>query len=144
MSAVVYIEAIRKRFLPEAKTDITEFRVDISPSRSGEACGAYSRFFLELVGRVWAYVYGLLAAKRTDIITPAELIDYPGQFASTTLVNWETGEPNARYLGLKLLHNNFGSGGKIIEPNAADEIMQPDPALQTPRDLSPRANARYC
>jgi hypothetical protein len=50
-------------------------------------------------------------------------------------------------LGLKLLHNNFGSGGKIIEPNAADEIMQPDPALQRPRDFSPvvaKTHEGYC
>jgi hypothetical protein len=40
-------------------------------------------------------------------------------------------------VGVKAAAQNFGSGGKIIEPNAADEIMQPDPALQRPRDFSP-------
>jgi hypothetical protein len=63
-------------------------------------------------------------------LPPAELIDYPGQFAGTTLVNWETGEQNARYWVIKLLHDNFGPGDKLTAPNKVDELTQPDPAVQ--------------
>jgi hypothetical protein len=133
LTAVGYIEAIRKRFLPEAKTDITELGSILVPAEAVNPADPIPASFWNLSGAVWAYLYGHyghLAAKGIDIITAAELIDYPGQFASTTLVNWETGEPNARYWVLKLLHDNFGPGDKIIEPNAADEIMRPDPAVQ--------------
>ena len=75
-------------------------------------------------------MYGHLAARGIDILTAAELIDYPGQFAGTTLVNWETGEPNARYWVVKLLHDNFGPGDRLIAPNKVDELRQPDPAVQ--------------
>lgn len=130
LTAVGYIEAIRKRFLPEAKIDITELGSILVPAEAVNPADPIPASFWNLSGAVWAYLYGHLAAKGIDIITAAELIDYPGQFASTTLVNWETGEPNARYWVLKLLHDNFGPGDKVIEPNAAAEIMRPDPAVQ--------------
>jgi hypothetical protein len=50
-----------------------------------------------------------------DVVGGAELIDYPGQFASTSLLNWETGQPNARYRVLKLLRENFSPGDKLVE-----------------------------
>jgi hypothetical protein len=37
--------------------------------------------------------------------------------AATTLVHWETGQPNARYWVLKLLRDNFGPGDKLVETN---------------------------
>jgi hypothetical protein len=49
------------------------------------------------------------------VVHESELIDYPGQFAGTTLVDWETGRPNARYWALKLIHENFASGDKLVE-----------------------------
>ena len=46
---------------------------------------------------------------------------------------------------LKLLRDNFGPGDKIIEPNAGDEIMRPDPAVQIYAQgfITPREYARY-
>jgi hypothetical protein len=31
------------------------------------------------------------------------------------MVDWNTGQPNARYWVLKLLHENFGPGDKLVE-----------------------------
>jgi hypothetical protein len=130
LTTVGYIEAIHKRLLPQAKTDITELGSILVPPESVDPHPPIADSFWSLSGAVWAYTYGHLAAKGIDIITAAELIDYPGQFAATTLVNWETGEPNARYWVTKLLHDNFGPGDKLIAPNKVDELMQPDPAVQ--------------
>jgi hypothetical protein len=33
------------------------------------------------------------------------------------MVDWNTGQPNARYWVLKLLHDNFGPGDKLVETN---------------------------
>jgi len=130
LTTVGYIEAFRKRFLPQAKTDITELGSILMPAEAADPHPPIPASYWSLSGSVWAYIYGHLAAKGIDILTAAELIDYPGQFAGTTLVNWETGEPNARYWVIKLLHDNFGPGDKLIPPNKVDEIMQPDPAVQ--------------
>ena len=54
-----------------------------------------------------------------DIAGGAELIDYPGFFAATTVVNWETGQPNARYWVLKLLRDNLGPGDKLVQTQLA-------------------------
>jgi hypothetical protein len=130
LTTVGYIEAFRKRFLPQAKTDITELGSILMPAEAVDPNPPIAASYWSLTGAVWAYIYGHLAAKGIDILTAAELIDYPGQFAGTTLVNWETGEPNARYWVIKMLHDNFGPGDKLIAPNKVDELMQPDPAVQ--------------
>jgi hypothetical protein len=97
-----------------------------------------------LSGAVWAYVYGHLAAKGIHIITVAELIDYPGSLPAQRLsIGKQVNPMPARVL--KLLRDNFGPGDKIIEPNAGDEIMRPDPAVQIYAQgfITPRAYARY-
>lgn len=33
------------------------------------------------------------------------------------MVDWETGQPNARYWVLKLIHENFGPGDKLMATN---------------------------
>jgi hypothetical protein len=58
-----------------------------------------------------------------DAVGGAELIDYPGQFAATTLVNWETGQPNARYWVLKLLRENFNPGDKLVATNLESQSL---------------------
>jgi hypothetical protein len=35
------------------------------------------------------------------------------------MMDWNTGEPNARYWALKLLRDNFGPGGKLVEARAS-------------------------
>lgn len=130
LTTVGYIEAIRKRLLPEAKTDINELGSILAPAEAVKPPQPIAASYWNLSGSVWAYLYGKLAAQGVDILTAAELIDYPGQFAGTTLVNWDTGEPNARYWVVKLLHDNFGPGDKLVAPNKVDEDMQPDPGVQ--------------
>ncbi len=63
-----------------------------------------------------------------DVVNEAELIDYPGQYAGTTLVGWKTGRPNARYWVLKLLRENFGPGDKLVET----QVSLPAPAAAGP------------
>jgi hypothetical protein len=71
--------------------------------------------YWNLSGAMWAYLYAHLARIGIDMAGGAELIDYPGQFASTTLLDWNTGQPNARYWVLKLLRDNFLPGDKLVE-----------------------------
>jgi hypothetical protein len=45
-------------------------------------------------------------------------------FAGTTIVDWNTGLPNARYWGMKLLRDNFGPGDYLIETKETpDEFL---------------------
>jgi len=45
----------------------------------------------------------------------SQLVGYPGQFPSVTMIDWKTGRPNARYWALKLLRENFGAGDKLVD-----------------------------
>jgi Glycosyl hydrolases family 39 len=130
LDVVEYIEAIRKKVLPNVRTDITELGSIVAPPKEVPLSKPFPSSYWGLSGAVWAYMYGNLAAKGIDVVTAAELIDYPGQYASTTLVNWETGQPNARYWVVKLLHDNFGPGDHIIQQTPAAEEVQPNPAIQ--------------
>jgi hypothetical protein len=35
------------------------------------------------------------------------------------MVDWNTGQPNARYWVLKLIHDNFGPGDKLVETTSS-------------------------
>ncbi|HUI40816.1 MAG TPA: glycosyl hydrolase family 39, partial [Terriglobia bacterium] len=49
-----------------------------------------------------------------DVAGESQLVGYPTQFPSVSMVDWKTGQPNARYWVLKLLHGNFGPGDQLV------------------------------
>jgi len=50
-----------------------------------------------------------------DVAGESQLVGFPTQYPSVSMVNWSDGRPNARFWVLKLLHDNFGPGDKIVE-----------------------------
>ena len=71
--------------------------------------------YWNLSGALYAYVYGELAKLGIEYDGESQLVGYPTQFPSVSLVDWITGQPNARYWVLKLIHDNFGPGDKQVE-----------------------------
>jgi hypothetical protein len=49
-----------------------------------------------------------------DVAGESQLVGYPTQFPSVSMVDWNTGNPNPRFRVLQLLHDNFGSGDKVV------------------------------
>lgn len=47
------------------------------------------------------------------------MLGYPTQFPSVTMLDWKTGEPNARYWVLKLLLENFRPGNRLALSKSA-------------------------
>jgi hypothetical protein len=78
-------------------------------------------------------LYAKLAARGVDVVSAAELINYPGQVAGANLVDWNTGKPNFRYRVVKLLADHFGPGDKLVE-SGADIPVPPDVQAPPPRD----------
>jgi hypothetical protein len=68
---------------------------------------------------LYAYVYGNLARLGIDAVGESALAQLPGFFPSVSMVDWKTGQPNARYWVLKLIHNHLGPGDKLVEANAS-------------------------
>jgi hypothetical protein len=53
-----------------------------------------------------------------DIAGESQLVGYPTQFPSVSMMDWKNGKPNARFQVLKLLKDNFGPGDRLVETNA--------------------------
>jgi hypothetical protein len=115
LTAVRYIESIRKRYSPHTRTYIDELGSMLPDPTAPKLAHPIPDSYWNLSGGMWAYIYGQLAQMGIDIAGGAELIDYPGMFAATAMVNWGTGQPNARYWVLKLLRDNFGPGDKLVD-----------------------------
>jgi len=69
--------------------------------------------YWNLSGAVFAYVYSELAKQGIEIVGESQLLGFPTQFPSVSMLDWNTGIPNARYHVLKLLKDNFAPGDKI-------------------------------
>jgi hypothetical protein len=70
--------------------------------------------YWNLSGALYAYLFAELADLGIEYAGESQLVGYPTQFPSVSMVNWDTGQPNARYWVLKLLHDNFGPGDKLM------------------------------
>jgi len=66
---------------------------------------------------MYAYIYLELSKIGIDAAGESQLVGYPTQFPSVSMMNWENGKPNSRYWVLKLLKENFGPGDKLVNTN---------------------------
>ena len=114
LDTVRYVESIRQRLSPETQTDIDELgSIAADDNRSGPIVIPNS--YWNLSGALYAYVYAELAKLGIEYAGESQLVGYPTQFPSVSMVDWVTGQPNARYWVLKLLHDNFGPGDKLMD-----------------------------
>ena len=67
-----------------------------------------------------------------DLIGMSQMVGYPTQFPSVSMMDWRTNQPNARYWTLKLIKDSFHSGDQLVETsvNSRDLSVQ---AFLTPR-----------
>jgi hypothetical protein len=115
LNTVRYIEEIRKRLSPQTKTDTDELGV-ILPTDNGAADKAPPpATYWNLAGSLYAYLFIQLSRLQIDIIGESQLIGYPTQFPSVSMMDWITNKPNARYWVLKLLKDSFHPGDKLVE-----------------------------
>ncbi|HLY58445.1 MAG TPA: hypothetical protein VKS60_22980 [Stellaceae bacterium] len=124
-----YIETLRRRFQPKALTDVVDIATMLPDPLAPKLAKPIPRSYWSLSGGIFAYLYGKLALMGIDVVGASELIDSPGIVAASTLVDWETGRPTARYWVLRLLRESFGPGDKLVLPPDYT-VLQPDPAPQ--------------
>jgi hypothetical protein len=120
LTAVRFINQIRDRLSPETKTDTDELGV-ILPNDNNQVADASGytpsipKGYWNAAGALYAYLYINLAKMGVDVIGESQLVGYPSQFPSVTMVDWVNSKPNARYWVLKLIKDNFHPGDKIVE-----------------------------
>ncbi|HKV79503.1 MAG TPA: hypothetical protein VJP02_15245 [Candidatus Sulfotelmatobacter sp.] len=119
LKSVRYIEAIRKRLSPETKTTIDELGVisadDLAQGTPGHVAQPIPNSYWNLAGALYAYLFGELTQIGIDVAGESQLVGFPTQFPSVSMVDWNDGKPNARFWVLKLLHDNFGPSDKQVE-----------------------------
>ena len=130
LDTVRKIESIRLRLSPATKTDIDELGV-IAPD---DESWKNQPIYWNAASAMFAYLYVELGKLGIENIGESQLVGYPTQYPSVSMVNWETGKPNARFRVLELLKNNFGPGDKLV----STMVTGPDVAVQAYRTRAGR------
>jgi hypothetical protein len=115
LHTVRYAEAIRKRLSPQTKVDLDELGVILADGSTGSTEDKpYPAAYWNLAGAMYAYLYIELAKLQIDLIGESQLVGYPTQYPSVTLIDWKNGKPTARFEVLKLIKDNFGPGDTLV------------------------------
>jgi hypothetical protein len=123
LNSVRYIEAIRKRLAPNVKTDMDELGVILPTDNNPHDDIAPPNAYWNLAGALYADLYIQLSLMQIDIIGESQLVGYPTQFPSVSMMDWRTNEPNARFWVLKLIKDNFHPGDALVTTTVQ---FQPD------------------
>ncbi len=127
IATVRYIEAFRQRLSPGTRTTIDEIGSisadDLAQGQPGHVTAPIPESYWHLSGATYAYVFGQLATLGIDVAGESQLVGYPTQFPSVSMVDWNTGAPNARYRVLELLKHNFGGTYKVVQTEAGSPYV---------------------
>jgi hypothetical protein len=113
------VEAIRKRLSPKTLTDLDELGVILPTDNTPQDKAPPPAAYWNLAGALYGYLYIELARLEIDIVGESQLIGYPTQFPSVSMMNWQTNQPNARFWVLKLIKDSFHPGDKLVETGGA-------------------------
>ena len=122
LTGVKFIESIRKRLSPQTKTDTDELGVILPTDNTPADKAAPPAAYWNLAGSLYAYLFIELSRQQIDIVGESQMIGYPTQFPSVSMMNWQNNKPNARFWVLKLLKDTFHPGDKLVETT----ITSPD------------------
>lgn len=137
VNVVRSIEITRKRLSPHTETYINELG-SVTADNYSAVHAPVPQWYWHLSGAAFVYGFLELAKLQIDRIAAAELINYPGQYPGASLTDWTTGEPNARYHAIKLVHDHIKPGDQMVEdvdtraayrrqqPFAAQGFVTPD------------------
>ena len=122
---VAEVEAIRKQHSPTTRTLLDEVGTISPDSTIPDDYWVWS-------GGVYAYLFSHITAMGIDCLGESQLVGYPGQFPSVSMVNWTTGLPTARLRVLELLQQSFAPGDSLVQTNSTDEDLVHGQAFMSP------------
>jgi hypothetical protein len=121
LTTVRYIEAIRKRLSPGTRTDCDELGVILPTDNTpNDATIAIPPRYWNAAGALYAYLYVALAQQGIEVAGESQLVGYPSQYPSVSMMDWKTAKPNARYWVLRLIHDHFHPGDKLVATTPGD------------------------
>lgn len=132
-----YIEQMKQRLSPQVKTDLNELGVILPEDGRSNTIPGYKakpepEEYWNLAGAMYAYLYIEATKMGIDVTGESQLVGYPTQFPSVSMMNYNTAEPNPRFWVLKLLKDNFGPGDRLTETSERNRDLAVQ-AFQTSR-----------
>jgi hypothetical protein len=115
LSTVRYAESIRKRLSPQTKTSLDELGVILPTDNTPTDSVPPPNGYYNLAGSLYAYLYINLSRLQIDIVGESQLVGYPTQYPSVSMMNWTDNKPNPRFWVLKLIKDSFHPGDSLVE-----------------------------
>jgi hypothetical protein len=115
LNTVRYVESIRKRLSPQTMTDLDELGVVLPGDNNTGHDAPPPAAYWNLAGALFGDLFIELSKLQIDVIGESQLIGYPTQFPSVSMMDWTTNQPNARFWVLKLIKDSFHPGDKLVE-----------------------------
>jgi hypothetical protein len=130
-----YILAIRDRLSPQTKIDTDELGVILPTDgleiRVSKALPDHiPHRYWNAAGALYGYLFVELSKLGVDVIGESQLVGYPSQFPSVSMMNYNNGKPNARYWVLKLIKDTFHPGDKLVAEKESKDDAPSDVAVQ--------------
>jgi hypothetical protein len=91
---------------------------DLRQGDPGYSFSPIPQSYWNLSGALYAYLFAELSRIGIDVAGESQLVGFPTQFPSVSMVDWKDGRPNARYQVLKLLHDHLGPGDSLVATEA--------------------------
>jgi hypothetical protein len=129
-----YIRSIADRLSPKTKMLLNE--IGTYPSDVMNPSPVIPEEYWALSASVQSYLWARSLEIGADLFGVAEFNGYPGMIPGTSLVDWETGEPNARYRALKLLLDHVQVGDGIV-PTSTGYPGFPDARVHAQAFIAP-------
>jgi hypothetical protein len=118
LATMRYADAIRRRLSPETKTAFdevgTELPTDWHPDKPMDPGPPIPAIYWNASAAVFGYIFLESAKMGVDVVNESQLVGFPSQFPSVTMLDWKTGAPNARFDTLQLLIRYAPAGGTIV------------------------------
>lgn len=124
LNTVRYVESIRRRLSPQTKTDLDELGVILPTDNKPKDSIAPPQAYWNLAGSLYAYLFIRLSRMQIDVIGESQLIGYPSQFPSVSMMDWTSNKPNARFWVLKLIKENFHPGDTLVKSGVASPDVE--------------------
>ena len=109
-----YILAIRDRLSPNTKIDTDELGVILPTDNTPADKMPLPARYWNAAGALYAFLFVELSKLGVDVIGESQLVGYPTQFPSVSMMDYNNGKPNARCWVLKLIKDNFHPGDKLV------------------------------
>lgn len=128
LHTVRFAEQIRKRLSPGTRTDLDELGIILPEDGKEIANLKYvapppPAAYWNLAGSMYAYLYVEMARMGIDVVGESQLVGYPSQYPSVSMMSYATTKPNGRYWTLKLLHDHLGEGDAMLETHGGSKDL---------------------